>query len=127
MHCFLIVLLLILTNIEPTKPFIPQFIETQATITSIETNQSGRRTSSMAKVDFVTKVGDSISSQVQLSGFPILGSFKKEGDNVTILYDENNPYLIKSKGASIFQSYGFYLFITFGLLITGYKFLRKDK
>ena len=122
--CFLF---LIISSKSKAQNIAPQFTETQATITSIETNQSGRRTSVMAKVDYVTQTGDSLSSQVQLLGLPILGSFKKEGDIITILYDESNPYLIKSKNTSFLESYGLYLFIALGLFFTGYKFLKRKK
>ena len=122
--CFLF---LIISSKSKTQNANPQFIETQATITSIETNQSGRRTYTVAKVDFITKAGDSISSQVQLLGLPILGSFKKAGDIITILYDKNNPYLIKSKDASFLLTYGIYIFIALALLLGGYKFLKGKK
>ena len=104
-----------------------QFIETQATITAIESNISGRSSKEIATVTFTTESGDSITSQTRLLHIPLLGSFKKVGDTITVLYQKENPYLIKTENESFLQAYGIYIFIALGILVMGYRFIRRKK
>jgi hypothetical protein len=57
-------------------------LKPKATITTIESKISGRSSTAIATVAYVTESGDSIISQTRLLHIPLLGSFKKVGDTV---------------------------------------------
>lgn len=102
------------------------FIETTATITELDTKISGRRSSAMAAVNYTTASGENLTSTVRILHIPFLGTFKKVGDTLTVKYDANNPYLLKSSADSFLASYGLYILIGLGILLTLKRFIRKE-
>jgi hypothetical protein len=103
------------------------FVETSAEITELDLSVSGRRSTLMATVNFTTNEGETITSKVRLLHIPFLGSSKKVGDTITILYDTNNPYVIKNQGDSFLQTYGMYILIALGILFSLYSLLKHKK
>ena len=102
-----------------------EFLKTQSTITSVESKVSGKRPRTIVHVQYVIESGDTINGQLQLTGMPFLGSSKKVGDTLTILYQKDNPYRIQTKSQSFFESYGLYLLIVLGLIFIVYRFLKR--
>lgn len=104
-----------------------EFTETEAIITNLEKRISGRRSVVTATVKYTTKNGDSLTSQARILHIPFIGSLKEIGDTITIEYQNDNPYLIKSQGDSFLASYGLYILIGLGVLIALYRFRKKKK
>ena len=103
------------------------FVETQATITDIQTQINGKRSVVTAKVDYVTEAGDSLSSQTTLLHIPFIGSTKDVGDTVSIFYQKDNPYFIRSKNESFMQAYGWYVIAAITLLYIFVRFRTRRK
>lgn len=125
----LILFLTVLTVLEPNiqGSNTEKLLNSQATITSIETNTSGRRTYDIAKIWFITTNGDTIATQVQLNGLPFIGSLKSAGDTVEITYQEDNPYLVKTVSESFLQKYAWYIIIGITLVFYGYRLVKRKK
>lgn len=104
----------------------PNFVETQAKITELSSQASGRRSTTTATVNYTTNTGENITSKVRLLHVPFLGSFKEVGENITIKYDTNNPYIVKSQSDAFLNSYGIYILIVLGVIISLYRY-RKNK
>jgi Protein of unknown function (DUF3592) len=120
-----ITLLVFLSSMTIAQKVEPQFLETKATITSIETRISGKRPRDIVTVKYVIETGDTIQSQMQFTGIPFLGSFKKVGDTLTIRYQKDNPYFIKTENESFLQAYGIYIIIAIAIFIPTYKYLKR--
>ncbi|MFD2561109.1 hypothetical protein [Aquimarina rubra] len=103
------------------------YIETEAIIKEINFKIKSRRSSATAKVTYKTLEGDSLTSTVKLAHIPFIGPLDKEGDRITILYNKETPLLLTTKSTSFWQSYGLYILIGFGILILGYRYLKRSK
>jgi hypothetical protein len=79
----------------------------------------------MATVEYTTVTGEKLTSQVRIMHIPFLGTFKKVGDTMTVKYDANNPLLLKSQSDSFLASYGLYILIGLGVLLTFRKFMKN--
>lgn len=112
------------TNAQDTSV---EYIETEAIIKEINFKVRGRRSSATATVDYKTLEGDSLTSKVKLLHIPFIGALDKEGDIVNVLYNKETPLLLTTKSTSFWQSYGLYLLIGFGIIIMGYRFLKRSK
>ncbi|GEQ86158.1 hypothetical protein ULMS_16660 [Patiriisocius marinistellae] len=117
----------ILTLLSTTQQPIENGIKTEAKITSIETKTSGRNTYSMAKIDYVTESGKTISSQVQLVGLPFIGSLKDPGDTITVIYQKDNPYAVLSANKGFIQKYTWHIIIGVLLLVIGFRLIKRKK
>ncbi|MFD0861152.1 DUF3592 domain-containing protein [Sungkyunkwania multivorans] len=103
------------------------YIETEALIKEINFSIKSRRSSATAKVDYVTREGDSLSSIVKLPHVPFIGTWYDEGDTVTVLYNKQTPQLLKTKGTLFTESYGVYLLVLLGLIVLLYRYMRNRK
>jgi len=104
-----------------------EYIETEAVITELNFKVRGRRSSATATVAYKTLAGDSLTSTVKLMHIPFIGALDKEGDIVKVLYNKETPLLLTTKSTSFLQSYGLYLFIILGVIIMGYRFIKRPK
>ncbi len=123
MKILLLFLTITVTSLVQTEA---NFIEITATITELDTKISGRRSSAMATVNYTTAAGENLTSKVRILHIPFLGSFKKVGDTITVKYDANNPYLLKSNADSFLANYGLYILIGLGVLLTLRRFRKKE-
>ncbi|WKX76211.1 DUF3592 domain-containing protein [Zobellia laminariae] len=101
------------------------WIETTAKITEIHNNIKARNTRSFATVSYLGIDGKEYKSRVELLAIPFIGTLKSIDDSVTVYYDPANPTLAKSPETSFLQSYGLYLLIGAGILISLYNFRNK--
>ncbi len=121
-----LLLILIPLILNSSQPKNNHYTQTQATITKLEEGISGRRSVVTATVKYATKDGDSLTSQTRILHVPFIGALKDVGDTITIEYQNDNPYLIKSQGDSFLVNYGLYIVIGLGALFSIYRF-RKAK
>ncbi|WKX76171.1 DUF3592 domain-containing protein [Zobellia laminariae] len=101
------------------------WIETEAKITEIHNNIKARGTRSFATVSYTGEDGNPYQSRVELLAIPFVGTLKSVNDTVTVYYDPANPTLAKSPETSFLESYGLYLLIGAGILISLYNFRNK--
>lgn len=117
--------LLLLTLILCAKAEAQEWVTSQAQITALETRILGRNTVTTAKIKYaVVSSEDSLSSQVRLFGLPFFGLSKEVGDRITVEYQKDNPYVVRGKEDSFLQTYGFYILIVFGIVISGYRWIK---
>ncbi len=123
MRLLLLFLALILCSFAEAQ----EWVSTQAQITALETRISGRKMVTTAQVKYVAPSGDSLSSQVRLMGLPFFGLSKEVGDVIPVVYQKDNPYVVMSKEDSFLQTYGLYILIGLGIVISGYRFIKIKK
>ncbi|WP_149274989.1 DUF3592 domain-containing protein [Pareuzebyella sediminis] len=111
----------------PTQDSEPQFIQTEAKITALDSKISGRTSTVMATVLYVTESGDTLKGRTRLMHVPMIGSFREVGDTVSVLYQKDNPYLVKAREESFWQTYGVYILIALGIVISGYQFVKAKR
>lgn len=105
-----------------------EWVTSQAQITALETRISGRNMVTSAQIKYaVISSEDSLSSQVRLIGLPFIGLSKEVGDRIPIEYQKDNPYLVRSKEDSFLQTYGLYILIVLGIVISGYRWIKIRK
>ncbi|WP_405246416.1 DUF3592 domain-containing protein [Cellulophaga sp. Asnod2-G02] len=106
----------------------PTWIEAEATIT--ETHKSiGRRgrTNAFADVTFTTKKEEAIQTRVEILAIPIYGAVKSTGDIITIYYNPETPQVARSKNISFFNTYGMYVLIALGIILSTARILKMRK
>ncbi|WP_299888216.1 DUF3592 domain-containing protein [uncultured Lacinutrix sp.] len=126
MKAILFITLSIISFFSYSQEETPNFVDTEAKITELSSQASGRRSTTTATVNFTTNTGKNITSKVRLLHIPFLGSFKEVGDSIAIKYDTNNPYIVKSKSDSFINTYGIYILIVLGVFISLNRY-RKNK
>ncbi len=104
----------------------PTYIQTEAKITELDAQVSGRRSTATATVNFTTESGEDITSKVRLLSVPFLGTFKEVGDIIDIEYEANDPYVVKSKADSFLTKYGIYILIGAGVALAFKRFRKKE-
>ena len=124
MRALLIIAITLFTQLALAQEANEEYIATEAIITDINFKIRSRRSSATAKVDYVTMTGDSLSSSVKLFHIPFIGPLQEKGDRITVLYSKEQPLLLSTKGSSLFQKYGLYLFIFAGVIIAAFRFIK---
>jgi len=93
------------------------WITTEATITEVK-DEGVRRRSMWADVSYKSEDGKSHNSSIKLFTIPFIGTFKKAGDKVNIVYNPAEPAMIKSQSNNFMDSYGVYILIVVGVLFS---------
>ncbi len=101
-----------------------QWVETEATILEVHNKIKAKSTRSYATVSYMIKDGTTYESQIELLAVPLFGTTKAVGDRMTVLYDPEKPTLAKTPSKSFIESYGLYLLIGAGIMISLWN-LRK--
>ncbi|MDO7135939.1 DUF3592 domain-containing protein [Algibacter lectus] len=104
-----------------------EYLEAQATITALTSKVRARNSTEKASITFVTQGGDTILCSAKLLHIPFLGSFKKVGDQITVNYQKSNPYLVQSTNELFVRTYGLYILIGFGVVISAYRIIKISK
>ncbi|MBA6315714.1 DUF3592 domain-containing protein [Cellulophaga baltica] len=106
----------------------PTWIEAEATITEIHKSIGRRgRTNAFADVTFTTKKEEAIQTRVEILAIPIYGAVKSIGDIITIYYDPETPQVARSKNISFFNTYGMYILIALGIILSTARILKMRK
>ncbi len=106
----------------------PTWIEAEATITEIHKSIGRRgRTNAFADVTFTTKKEEAIQTRVEILAIPIYGSVKSTGDIITIYYNPETPQVARSKNISFFNTYGIYVLIALGIILSTARILKMRK
>ena len=116
-------------NPTPAQQTEQVFETVEAKIIEIETfNRANRkygvRTSVITKVEYIARDGEKYKSQVQLVGIPFIGTLKSVNDSITVLYDTNNPMILKTKESSFLEAYGLYILIVVGIFYSLFNLRR---
>ncbi|SDE98664.1 hypothetical protein SAMN05421855_10439 [Ulvibacter litoralis] len=127
MYLLMLLAIFNLSQLNAQETTEPEYVETEATITDLDYKVRGRSSTMMAAVTFVDLKGDTIATKARILHIPLIGSLKSVGDQIDIVYQKDNPYLIKSAGDSFLQTYGLYLLIAAGIIISGYRFFKYRK
>jgi|GEM_PF-3287105 len=93
------------------------WLTTEATITKI-TDEGVRRRNMRAAITYKTEDGKNHNTYIKLTTIPFLGTFKKVGGKITILYDPANPEMVKSQSSNFLDSYGTYIMIAVGVFFS---------
>lgn len=94
------------------------WVKTEGTIKEITTHRGGRKKSVSATVTYTMQDGKTYDGYTQLMPLPILGTTKKEGDKINILYNPKQPGAIHTGTTSFLEQYGLYLMIALGLIFS---------
>ncbi|WP_282143059.1 DUF3592 domain-containing protein [Cellulophaga baltica] len=106
----------------------PTWMEAEATITEIHKSIGRRgRTNAFADVTFTTKKEEAIQTRVEILAIPIYGAVKSTGDIITIYYDPETPQVARSKNISFFNTYGMYILIALGIILSTARILKMRK
>jgi len=103
------------------------WVETKAKITKIHNSIKRRATRAFADVSYRTKEGKSYQSRVEVFAIPYIGSIKSKNDSISLFYNLVTPQITKSSEISFLNSYGIYLLIFIGVLISLYNFIKLRK
>ncbi len=103
------------------------YIETEAVITNIEFKRFSRRSLAVASVDYTTQAGQKFSSEVNLPHIPYIGSVHRAGQTVKIQYHKDTPMLLKTRNTLFVETYGLYIIIFIGVLISLYRVVKYMK
>jgi hypothetical protein len=102
------------------------WIKTEGEITEI-TIHPGRKTRETAVIKFNLEDGTEQFGSTDLFRIPFVGSMKSVGDTISINYDKNNPFLIQTVVGTFLSTYGMYILIFFGIILSLKPFLKKKK
>ncbi|ADV51256.1 hypothetical protein Celal_4012 [Cellulophaga algicola DSM 14237] len=106
----------------------PSWVEIEATITEIHKSIGRRgRTNAFADVTFTTKKEEAIQTRVEILAIPIYGSVKSAGDIITIYYNPETPQIAASQNVSFFNTYGLYILIAIGVVISAMRIIKLKK
>ena len=104
-----------------------EYLEAQAIITELTSKIRAKNSTEKASIKFVTQSGDTILTQAKLLHIPFIGSFKKVGDQLTVNYQKENPYLVQSTNELFVRTYGLYILIGFGVVISVYRLVKMPR
>ena len=103
------------------------WVKAEGVITEIQTHL-GKRTRESATIKFNLVDGTEQIGVVELFRIPFLGSFKSEGDTVTINYRKSNPVLVETVMGNFMSKYGMYILVFLGIILSIKPFLKlKNK
>lgn len=94
------------------------WIETEGTIKEVTSRKAGRKRVVTGTVEYKTNEGKTHTTQVRLFALPIIGSLKKEGSKVTVLYDPANPMVAKDKMGATLDNYAWPIMIVVGVIFS---------
>lgn len=101
-------------------------IKTEGEITEITIHQ-GKRKRETAIVKFNLEDGTEQMGNVELFRIPFIGSMKSVGDKINIVYSEDNPVLVESTAGNFLSTYGMYILIFLGIIMSIKPFLKSRK
>ncbi|MDY8136251.1 DUF3592 domain-containing protein [Aquimarina sp. 2201CG5-10] len=104
-----------------------EWVKTEGLIKEIEVKRSGRKTREIATVEFQTENKEVISTYIELFRIPFLGSFKSEGETISVHYDKNNPAIAKTESGKFISQYGLYILIALGIIFSAKNILKAQK
>jgi len=99
------------------------WVKTEGEITEITTRIS-KRVRVNAMVKFNLEDGTEQLGSAELFRIPFIGSTKSVGDKITINYNRNNPGIIETVMGRFLSSYGMYILIFFGIILSIKPFLK---
>jgi len=102
------------------------WVQTEGEITEITTRIS-KRVRVNAMVKFNLEDGTEQLGSVEIFRIPFVGNTKSVGDKITINYNRNNPVLLETTIGKFISSYGMYILIFFGIILSAKPFLKKKK
>ncbi|UII74917.1 hypothetical protein LV716_11685 [Flagellimonas sp. HMM57] len=100
------------------------WVETEGKITEI-TFHRGKKTRETATIAFKLEDGSEQIGITELFRVPFLGSMKSEGDTISIKYRKSNPVLVETKFGNLLSTYGMYILIFLGVLLSAKTLLSK--
>lgn len=103
------------------------WIETQATIIEVRNKVRAKSTRAFAQVSYTTQSGEAYETEVELLALPLFGAMQSVNDKVTILYDPENPMLAQSISRSFLETYGMYILIGAGVVLSLYNLGKMMK
>jgi hypothetical protein len=102
--------------------------ETSAVIESIDKKSNYSKNKKIfAVVSFKTVENKQITTMVELSRIPFIGTFSKPGDIIEISYDKNDPGIAYSRIGNIVNQYGWYILIGIGIISSILIIVRRKK
>lgn len=103
------------------------YIQTTATIDSIEKARAGRSLKEIATIKFTTEAGKNWTTMVELQRVPFLGSFRTAGDKLEIFYNKANPSITHTYIGQLLTNYGMYILILLGLISSIFYYIKAFK
>ncbi|MBS9461717.1 hypothetical protein KIM67_04800 [Flagellimonas sp. 389] len=102
------------------------WVETEGKITEI-TLHRGKKTRETATIKFKLEDGSEQIGITELFRVPFIGSMKSEGDAISIKYRKSNPVLVETQFGSLLSTYGMYVLIFLGVLLSAKTLLGRKK
>lgn len=102
------------------------WVKTEGEITQI-TEHRGKKMRVSAFVKFNLEGGTEQFGTAELFRIPFFGRTKSVGDKITINYNKNNPAILKTVIGRLVSSYGMYILIFLGIILSIKPFLKKNK
>lgn len=100
------------------------YVQTEATITNIEFKRHSKISVATAYVDYKTQSGEQLSSRVDLPHIPYIAPIHRKGQTIKVQYLRDAPHMLKVKSTLFIETYGLYIFIFFGVLISLYRLFK---
>jgi len=95
-----------------------QWLETEAKVLDTRSRITRRNTYAYAKVSFIAVDGNTYETEAKLLAIPFIGTTLSKNDTISILYDVEKPMIAKSTKVHFIDTYGLYLLIGAGILLS---------